>query len=165
MRRQFFVMPTALSAGVEAAVAASSSSPRAVPQFGQDVVAGGSQASFLKQLEKTVQDVANRAVQQALKHSGRGTGPIPKGADKGRGRGAGKGKNKVKYTGAGVNLDAGACPSKSQAHMATVRSGSCIRHNKGGCKHINCEWPHTCAVCGKKGCMAIKHTLEEVRAV
>ena len=79
VHRQFFVMPTALSAGVEAAVAASSSSSRSVPQFGQEVAAGGSQASFLKQLEKTVQDVANQAVQQALKHSGRSTGPNPKG--------------------------------------------------------------------------------------
>ena len=56
-------------------------------------------------------------------------------------------------------------PSKSQVHMATARTGNCIRHNKGGCKHLDCQWPHICAVCGKKDCMAIKHPLEEVRAV
>ena len=164
VHRQFFFMPTALSAGAEAAAAASSSSSSG-PQFGQEVTAGGSQASFFKRLEKTVQDVANRAVQQALKHTGRGTGASTKGADKGHGRGGGKAKSKAKDKGAGVNLDAGTGPSKSQVHMATVRAGACIRHNKGGCKHINCEWPHNCAVCGKKGCMAIKHTLNEVRAV
>ena len=94
IHRQYFVLPTSLSAGVEAAVAASfSSGSFPAPRQGSGL--GLSQASFLEQIEKAVHDVDNRAVQQALGKAGREAGAGPRGAGRGRARGRARGRGRA----------------------------------------------------------------------
>ena len=46
---------------------------------------------------------------------------------------------------------------KQHSCLKAVRAGKCFRHNQGGCKVFNCEWPHDCSICGKQGCAAYLH--------
>ena len=61
----------------------------------------------------------------------------------------GKGQDKE----AGTNKKA----SIANIYMSAMQAGKCIRCITAGCDNKDCQWPHECSVCEKKGCAAWKH--------
>ena len=166
--QEFFITPTALSAGVEAARAASSSTTAGA---GHSAGAASSSGINMNNLLSMVQ----RTVRQELQGAGFKPGGGNNGGGKPGGKGGGKlggkpggkaggkvkakGKAKAKAAAAGVTNKT----LKGAVHFSALRAQKCIKYNKGTCTAQGCEWPHECSVCGRTDCAGIYHTAEELQ--